>query len=164
MSEKTVTVGHLDLDNLREWYSAEELNLLLQDPEPVEELFWNTTPTRSWEELESIPQIADILLLVTEPGHTFQLEGEEPITRYAQGARLEDGNFMLELAVLDGRAYNMRIAYGPNAEQTSSGPDDDVEAHGPQSLTLAQVYEVLARWATGQGLPAGYGGSIHVYG
>lgn len=164
MKDTYDAVGQLQLDKPRDWYSAEELNLLLKDPEPSEELWWNTTATREWEQLVSVPQIAQVLQLVTEEGHTFQIEGEEPIDKYAQGARLADGNFMLELAVIDGCAYNMRIAYGPNADQTTSHPDEDVEAYGPQSLTLAQTYEVLAGWVSGKGLPPGYGGSIHIYG
>lgn len=164
MIDTSAAVGRLDLQNLREWYSAEELNLLLEDPQPAEELYWKVTCREDWEELESIPQIADVLHLVAEPDETFTFEGEEPVDRYAQGVRLDDGNFMLELAVIDGRAYNMRIAYGPDADQTSSHPDADVERNGPQSLSLAQVYEVLAGWAAGRGLPAGYGGSIHIYG
>lgn len=163
MKDTYDAVGRLQLDKPRDWYSAEELNLLLEDPEPSEELWWNTTATREWVKLVSVSQLAQVLQLVTEEGHTFQIEGEEPIDKYAQGLRLADGNFMLELAVVDGSAYNMRIAYGPNADRASSHPDEDVEANGPQSLTLAQTYEVLAGWVSGRGLPAGYGGSIHVY-
>lgn len=102
--------------------------------------------------------------MVTGCGDTFAFEGEAPVTRYAQGARLDDGNFLLELAVIDCRAYNMRIAYGPDTDQASSAPDDDVERFGSQSLSVAQIHEVLTAWLLGRGLPAGYGGSIHIYG
>ncbi|WP_159614684.1 hypothetical protein [Glutamicibacter sp. JC586] len=156
--------GSLELDNLRDWYSAEELNLLLIDPELEEQMYWKVTGNYGWEELESTGQIPEILRMVTGYGDTFGFEGEEPASRYAQGARLDDGNFMLELAVVDGSAYNMRIAYGPDAENTSSAPDDDVARFGPQSLSLAQVHEVLTSWVLGRGLPDGYGGSIHIYG
>ncbi|ALD63366.1 hypothetical protein AFL94_04840 [Arthrobacter sp. LS16] len=157
-------MGRLVLHHLREGYSAEELNLLPEDPEPDEEMFWTTSETPVWEELESIPQIAEVLQSLTEPGQTFTFQGEEPINKYAQGARLDDGNFMLELAVVDDGAYNMRIAYGPDADQMTSHPDDDVERYGPQSRTLAQTYEVLAGWVSGRRLPTGNGGSIHIYG
>lgn len=164
MIDISEAVGRLDLENQREWYSAEELNLLLEDAELEEKMYWKVTATDEWAELESTAQLAEILHLVTDYGHTFGVEGEEPISRYAQGARLDDGNFMLELAVVDGCAYNMRIAYGPDADKTSSAPDDDVEVLGPQSLSLAQVQEVLTYWVQGRGLPEGYGGSIHIYG
>lgn len=164
MIDTSHAVGQLVLHHRREWYSAEELNLLPEDPEPDEEMFWTTSETPVWEELESIPQIAEVLQSLTEPGQTFTFQGEEPINKYAQGARLDDGNFMLELAVVDDRAYNMRIAYGPDADLMTSHPDDDVERYGPQSLTLAQTYEVLAGWVSGRRLPTGYGGSIHIYG
>ncbi|RBM02654.1 hypothetical protein C1H84_04240 [Glutamicibacter soli] len=112
-------MGRLVLHHRREWYSAEELNLLPEDPEPDEEMFWTTSETPVWEELESIPQIAEVLQSLTEPGQTFTFQGEEPINKYAQGARLDDGNFMLELAVVDdgGLQHAHRIWSG-------CGPDD----------------------------------------
>lgn len=164
MIDTSHAVGRLVLHHLREGYSAEELNLLPEDPEPDEEMFWTTSETPVWEELESIPQIAEVLQSLTEPAQTFTFQGEEPINKYAQRARLDDGNFMLELAVVDDGAYNMRIAYGPDADQMTSHPDDDVERYGPQSRTLAQTYEVLAGWVSGRRLPTGNGGSIHIYG
>ena len=163
MNDVSQAAGKIDLQDLREWYDAAELNLLLEAQAPDETMYWKVTATEEWEELESTAQIADILHLVSQEGDTFNFEGEEPINKYAQGLRLADGNFMLELAIVDSHAYNMRIAYGPKADSASSSPDDDVEPYGPQSLTVAQVHEVLTGWVLGRGLPDGYGGSIHMY-
>jgi len=163
MNNLSEAVGKLNLGRLRDWYDAAELNLLLEAQAPDETMYWKVTATEEWEELASTAQIADILHLVSQEGDTFNFEGEEPINKYAQGLRLADGNFSLELAIVDSHAYNMRIAYGPNADSASSAPDDDVEPNGPQSLSLAQVHEVLTGWVLGRGLPDGYGGSIHIY-
>ena len=152
----------LQLGQVRAWYETDELNLLLAAHEPVRELYWWAGNEPPWTQLESIEQLADVLALASGPGQMYQIEDDAPVTCYAQGQRLNDGNLSLELAIIaEGRSYNMRLGRGVRADRLSSAPDQDVI--GDQSLTTAEVYELLAGWASGHGLPPGYGGSIHVY-
>lgn len=163
MNKENESTGHLILDDRENWYEAYELNYLLQGEETPEQIYWHTTQTRAWDKLQSVSQVPAILRLVEDWGDTFSFQNEEPITKYAQGAKLSDGNFTLELAVVSDKAYNMRIGYGSKADSLSSAPDDEVSAGGQQSLNTAQVSEVLGQWLLGKGLPAGYGGNVHIY-
>lgn len=164
MDKGTEYSGQLILDDREKWYESYELNYLLQEEATPEEMYWRTTQTRAWQKLQTVTQVPEILHLVEGWGDTFSFQNEEPHTKYAQGAKLSDGNFTLELAVVSDKAYNMRIGRGPNADSLSSAPDDDVTFGGQQSLNIAQVSEVLGQWLLGKGLPAGYGGNIHIYG
>lgn len=164
MKEKTDFASLLIHEDREKWYEAHELNYLLLEQEIPEEMYWRTTHTGEWDKLRTVTQVPAILLLVQDWGETFSFENEEPITKYAQGTKLSDGNYTLELAVVRDKAYNMRIGIGPNTDFLSSEPDDEVPTGGQQSLSIAQVSEVLGQWLLGKGLPAGYGGSIRIYG
>lgn len=164
MNSENESYGQLLLGEEGKWYESHELNYLLQEETTPEQIYWHTTQTCVWNELQSVAQVPSILRLAEDWGDTFSFQDEEPATKYAQGAKLSDGKFTLELAVISDKAYNMRIGYGPEADSLSSEPDDDVSAGGQQSLNVAQVSEVLGHWLLGKGLPAGYGGSVHIYG
>lgn len=164
MNTENDSGGQLLLEDRGKWLEAFELNCLLHEETTPEQIYWHTTQTHEWNKLQSVAQVPSILRLVEDWGDTFSIQNEEPATKYAQGAKLSDGKFTLELAVVSDKAYNIRIGYGPKADSLSSEPSEDVSPGGQQSLNTAQVSEVLGQWLLGKGLPAGYGGSLHIYG
>ncbi|WP_431709590.1 hypothetical protein [Glutamicibacter uratoxydans] len=162
MEHEIAAVAERLLATPRDWYSAQELNQLMLAEEPVDELYWLVHDCNDWEPLKTIAQIADVLALTAQHQSRYQIEDDEPVTKYAQGLWLEDGTFTVELAIITaGNAYNMRIGASAEPDRLSSAPDAPIP--DAQALTLAQAYEVLAGWASGRGLPEGYGGTIHTY-
>lgn len=157
------SIGQLRSSRKFNWFNATELDALLEEEVAPEEIWWGTSRHDELHKLESVAQIPSILRMVREWGENYSFEND-PMTKYAQGTKLVDGNYTLELAVVGHQACNIRIGYGADPDCLSSHPDADVEFEGPQSLSIAQVTEVLGQWLLGRGLPSGYGGSIHIYG
>ncbi|WBL17723.1 hypothetical protein [Citricoccus sp. NR2] len=140
---------------------------LLETTQPATELWWEYKQDfqgQGWNELESVGQIADLVLGLNDVTDGLTLEDDEPVTRYAQMYYLGEQRFQLELAsVVPEGAYNFRIGQGAHAaEQEGNSPT--TAATNVQLLTRAQLIEVLTSWAQGQGLPHGYGSALHCYG
>ncbi|WFP15861.1 hypothetical protein [Citricoccus muralis] len=140
---------------------------LLETSQPATELWWEYRRDftgQGWHELESVGQIADLVLGLNEATDGLTLEDEEPVTRYAQMYYLGEQRFQLELAtVVPGGAYNFRIGQGAHAAERE-GNTPTTSATTVQLLNRAQLIEVLTSWAQGYGLPQGYGSALHCYG
>lgn len=140
---------------------------LMEAPQPAAELWWQYTQDFSgldWHQLESVGQIADLVLGLDEDTNGIALEDDDPMTRYAQLCYLGEGLYQLEIAKVlpEGGAYNWRVGAGAHADDAGNTPN--TSAADEQLLNRAQLIEVLTSWAQGQGLPLGYGAALHCYG
>jgi hypothetical protein len=138
----------------------------MEQPQAATQLWWETGINRrfsGWTILENTDQIAGLLASLPEPGDTLTLEDDQPVTRYAQVMLIDEGIFHVEIASLQPKGtYNWRIGMGKDADAATNTPDTGTAE--VQELTAVATIEVLSSWATGQGLPLGYGAALHIYG